>query len=451
MIGPGVYYSDGQSIPVVADDVSRWIRDFNEMKSLGLRVPVPIEHPEKSDPEGYPVDAKNSALIAERERAKFHGGWAEDVFVKDGVLQVQVDLKSDAAIEQAEKVGTYISPQFGPWTAPNGKKFENCITHFALTPRPANVNQSDKFTPVMALSQCGQTLRFSMADLQTQLNNGPPQQQQTPAPVPQPAAQPQQPAPGQQSDPLGQMKQALAALGITISDTSPIGKDPEALASLLSCVTQAHGQQAAKGGDDPSNPTGGGKPAGDVREEPRTVMMSQGTNPATPATPAASANPASSTAPANAPTSPAASPAGVDQTVQLSQANSRISALEAELTSEKRSKYKDRISAAFDAGKCTAPKRDALLQLAGTFQFSAAAPQSKGELDFRLEEIEMNPEGAVWSPEDKIKQLSVRETRPNPNFFDGEDLSDEDAEKLVNKMHPLTAPSGAINVNTPVA
>jgi hypothetical protein len=169
---------------VTAEDLKQFVSDFNEMKAMGLRVPVPIEHPAKDDPEGLPVDGRDTARIAERERAKYNAGWAEDLFIENGELRVKVDLKTDSAIEQAEKVGTYISPQFGPWVAPNGKRFENAITHFALTPRPANPRQSSTFVPakVVALSQLKETVRLSMADLaskQTQLSEGAtPQQQQ---------------------------------------------------------------------------------------------------------------------------------------------------------------------------------------------------------------------------------------------------------------------------------
>jgi hypothetical protein len=294
VLTPGVYYAADGAASVTAEDLKQFVSDFNEMKAMGLRVPVPIEHPAKDDPEGLPVDGRDTARIAERERAKYNAGWAEDLFIENGELRVKVDLKTDSAIEQAEKVGTYISPQFGPWVAPNGKRFENAITHFALTPRPANPRQSSTFVPakVVALSQLKETVRLSMADLaskQTQLSEGAtPQQQQQPATPPAQPPAPAQPVPGQQSnDPIGQLKQALTALGVTITEGSPVGKDPEALAAILSCVTTHHGQQAANQ-PDPMNPAAGGKP-GDVREEPRTVMMSQQTT-ATPTAPAA--NPA---------------------------------------------------------------------------------------------------------------------------------------------------------------
>ena len=131
-----------------------------------------------------------------------------------------------------------------------------------------------------------------------------------------------------------------------------------------------------------------------------------------------------------------------EQLTQLSQQANQINALTKELTETKRAKYRDRINGAFAAGKCTKPRCDALLALVDTFQFSADAPQTRGELDFRLEEVESQPSGAAWTDDERIKQFSLAEERPSKRILDGDDISDADVEELVNKLHPL-AKAGA--------
>ena len=431
VLRPGIYPVDGEKVEVTAGDIQQMVSDFGELKSLGLRVSVPVEHPEKDDPDGYPVPSSDRARIEAREKSRLHGGWLDDLFIENGELKAKVDLGSDAAIEQAEKVGTFVSPQFGPWEAPNGKRFTKAMTHLALTTLPRNTNQSDKFVPVVALSQIAKTYRLSLADLaaqQIQMGDVPPAPA-APAPAATPTAAvpgatPGQPVPGQQSnDPIGQLRQALSALGITVSEGSPIGKDPEALASVLSCVTQHHGQQAANT-PDPTKPTAGGKP-GDVREEPRTVMMSQQT-----ATTAIPATPAPAT-PAHAAT-PAAPVAQTPEQIQLSQQATEMAGLRERLTISDRKDYRSRIDAAFRLGKMDVPTRDRLYGLADTYQFSATP--TKGELDFVLADRESLPEGAVWSDQQKAAQFS--QVQSNGSFFTGDNLTPEQEEAIINRMHP---------------
>ena len=443
-------------IPVAANDIAEWKSAHEAMVAVGLGVPVPWEHPAVDDDTGYPVP-KTDPKFNERDASRLNAGWLEGFEVDtDGVLHATVSVKDDAA-EDLKKVGSYFSPQFGPWTDPNsGKEYPNCVTHLCITPRPATTGQTKEFkdavkaAPVVALSQL---LRESKQ--QIQLSIGDSVGTERPDALGDGALpdvkdksdkdgdRNDSETPNDQENTVGKIRAALEAFGVHLADDSAISGDEKALLSVLDVLTNHHkGLAEGREDADPANPGATGGDTVDlnnsIREEPTIVAMSQATK--TPAELAAdqvkaAADKAKQLALSQAQTVPAL-PAEVQ--AQLSQQASTNAALSEKVTAMERKDYLGRIDAAFDAGKCTNPKADQLRKLATTHQFSAAgATPGTVELNIRLEEIESREVGSVWTDQEKTVRLSVQEEPLGIRRGPDEQVSETDADKIVDDMFPM--------------
>ena len=119
--------------------------------------------------------------------------------------------------------------------------------------------------------------------------------------------------------------------------------------------------------------------------------------------------------------------------IQMSQTNA---ALSGELTALKREKYIGRIEKLAETGRINKAKYDEFKTLVGTYQFSAAGSSTEFiRLDAQLEFAESQPEGAVWSPAERMTRMSVEEESGPTDFFKVDNtstggLSEDEIEKM---------------------
>ncbi|MCC7422544.1 MAG: hypothetical protein IT428_19870 [Planctomycetaceae bacterium] len=416
VIGPAIYRTTNKAgkpveIEVTGADVDEFVSGFREMTKAGYLLSIPREHPQLSDPAGYPVDSADLVAFKSREESRTDAGWVTDVFKDaDGKLKAKLDFRDAGEADRLQKDGILVSPQFGPWKDKHGREWNRVLHHIALTPTPVNKDQSKKWERVQ-VAALSQPVRFSLAD-QVQMSDDEPESKEKPE-VP---ATPETPAAPAAPDAAAQAKTAkvkafvssLASMGIVLPSDFDMTAE-NALDTILAAVqtyqatknlvkseaaeqAAANAPQTQNAGQQPDKP----------REEKSTITMSTTT-----------------------PTDP--------KIVQLSEENT---ALLGEITTMRRDKYQSRIAAVMNSGRCTKPQADALTALAGTYQFSAASSGQKSELDIRLEVYEALPEGALWSDAEKVAQFSVKEERRGSFFSTTDDPSDADIEKTIAAMHP---------------
>lgn len=119
----------------------------------------------------------------------------------------------------------------------------------------------------------------------------------------------------------------------------------------------------------------------------------------------------------------------------------RNDALESEITNLKREKYNARIEKLQGTGRVSQKQADDLRAVVNTYQFSTSASSTDiVKLDAKLEMAEELPEGATWSPDQRITQMSMVEHKRG-GFFETENR--EPSAEEVDKMLDLAGfPSG---------
>lgn len=454
------------------EDLKTAHESYKKMLSYGYRSPVIIEHANQNDPHGLPVKQEQ---ISARDKAKYQAGWGEDVvFGIDGSLDVIADIKTRDGNKLAKEVGTYLSPQFGPWKVPDtGEILPMAITHFAMTPVPVDIGQSSEWkelpenAQVIDAIQLSQQVTFSMAGFipekkpgdrpdtgDTDKNNDGVVDGQVPgkpgsAPGDSGDVDPDDDGdvdsdvggqiPGDNGQVWAQIIAALKLSGVILPDSvNPINNPHALLAGLMTCAhhtQKADAQQVAQ--PDPMQQVQNQMPGQDPRmagtKQENMFTMSQSTdnkgpngtpNVTTNATPAAPVLPDIKTLP---------------EYIQMSQTNQ---ALSAELTTLKREKYNGRIDKLVETFRVTKDKADEFRKTVGTYQFSAGGSSTDFvRLDAQLEFAESLPEGAVWTADERVKQMSITE-EPNGDFFKIDNtstggLSEADQDKLLEEMYPL--------------
>lgn len=140
-------------VPVTTDTLDHWVDTFGKMKSAGIGVPVPWEHPPSTDPHTNPIEWSKRRDGDPRNNA----GWVENIYRDGDTLMAVLEVPDDCG-EHLVKHGCYVSPKFGgTWNDSLDRRWVNPIHHIALTTKPVAVNQSREFKPVDA------TLAFSRA------------------------------------------------------------------------------------------------------------------------------------------------------------------------------------------------------------------------------------------------------------------------------------------------
>lgn len=471
VFGPGTYRKGDAVVSITSDDLQGFVDDFHAMQAAGYAVPAPWEHPESSDESGLPVQMSDRTKA--REKNRLNAGWVDDLFIEDGTLKAKIDIGRAEDAEQVKANGTFVSPQFGPWTDPGGNRYPKAITHLALTTHPVVRSQSREFTQV-ALSELDSQIRLSCSD-KVQMSDP-----SADPPVAPPAES------GEQSAEMAAMTKRVSSclqqIGIVLPEDVLSGLPAEAMQVLCAAIdSHIATKQAAKAESaEQANPQQSGQVPAGVNTEPTTVSLSEleslkdqiqfaegestealrgklksalkalgmqiaddsaiGDDPETLADMlgnlarhveyrcrrmrhsesdypmAFSENEAEMTA---------------EQTTQLSELQSQNTALMGEVTRTRQADYERRISACEKSGRCGPDRAGKLRDLAGQYQFSESS--QPGHLDIELEVVESLPPGAVWTDEQKVQQFSVR-PEPDGSFFTGEDVTEEEAEKLADEM-----------------
>lgn len=162
VIAPGTYwYTDQTSglprkLDVTSDLTKYWCQQGGEMLSSGLTVPVPCEH----DFDAHPMTPKDKLLN--------NAGWVREYRLRDilkgdplydpkrgelkDVLFAATEIVDPEVVKKLPTTIRWTSPWINSFTDGKGKKWNNVISHLALTTRPRIVEQSPFQSVAAALS-----------------------------------------------------------------------------------------------------------------------------------------------------------------------------------------------------------------------------------------------------------------------------------------------------------
>ncbi|MFH5805600.1 hypothetical protein [Alienimonas sp. DA493] len=461
--GPGTYPTlSGDAVKVTAEDVRAIADGFAALKADHYSVPLIHEHaPGAENPDGHPVALSDAPA---RRNDRNLAGWVEGVEVNDdGLLVFEIEAKDDVAADLLE-IGTYVSPQFGPWASPTGKRYENVLHHLATTTKPVAKNQSREFEKVVALSEMadGATIRPSEGD--------------------------EQPAEEVKPPDMAAVRECFETVGVFLDPSVTLSGDLSALCSALKTFAAARGAAGENPGEregdgpekevrpvsmsdvDPADLsrqltaalkkldlTPGKSLRGDTelladllgrltehlryRERRETYAMSD--TQTTPAADDLAEKFAALETKFDALLEKVGGESNPDATLedkvqamsdQMGGVVAQNKALRDRVTSNHRAELKARIGRLFDSGRIAKPKREELESVADTWQFSEGDDAVGKALETRLSDFESLPEGAVWDDAQRAENLSVSEQPANP-FLSGGEVSDEDADRVFNELH----------------
>lgn len=447
LLAVGTYKKAGEPIRIRPDDLKTAIDSFNKIRSRGYKIPVIMEHSDKADPDGLPFKPKKQNLTA-RDLAKYQEGWADDLRINEkGELEADVDVRGKDGLKLIQDVKTYVSPQFGRWKDPDsGEELPMAITHIALTPVPVDIGQNPEFKEipetddVLEASQLSHLVSFSMADMVKE------KPRFTPKTTPDMdedgdrdeddageanSIMDQMPQVDSIVDPVaGQVIEMLKSHGIVLPEGTEIGGELKVLLAGLMSAAHAKAMQsadaAAQQNPQQQRPVVPGRPNSGQQQDPRflgtkqenTITMSQ--------TPEPKVTP---------------EPIDIKSLPEFIQMSQRNDALESEITNLKREKYNARIEKLQGTGRVSQKQADDLRAVVNTYQFSTSASSTDiVKLDAKLEMAEELPEGATWSPDQRITQMSMVEHKRG-GFFETENR--EPSAEEVDKMLDLAGfPSG---------
>lgn len=127
LIRVGDYNANGAALSVRKSDLDRWAAQFAQMKSNGVRVPIPVGHTDD----------------AEAVR-----GYVDEMFVEGDTLFMVAEMIGADAIALAARTEVSIATDPG-YTDGKGNVYSDPIVHVALTPVPV-VPDQDGFIPIAA-------------------------------------------------------------------------------------------------------------------------------------------------------------------------------------------------------------------------------------------------------------------------------------------------------------
>ena len=151
IISPATYwYPDAKTgLPrklVVTPELTKYWHDKgNEMIGLGLTVPVPFEH----DFNSHPMTPKDNLLN--------NAGEVKEYRLKNDVLFGVVDVQDPDAKKKIGHSIRWTSPWINSFTDGDGRKWDNVISHLALTTRPRVTKQAPFGSIAAALSLASET------------------------------------------------------------------------------------------------------------------------------------------------------------------------------------------------------------------------------------------------------------------------------------------------------
>lgn len=135
VISPGIYFyiDEKTNLPhkleVTPELTKYWYDQGKAMLNAGLTIPIPYEH----DFSAHPMTPKDKLLN--------NAGWVKDYKLIDNRLFSEVDIQDKEVVKKLPTTIRYTSPWINSFTDGNGKKWNNVISHLALTTRPRITKQ----------------------------------------------------------------------------------------------------------------------------------------------------------------------------------------------------------------------------------------------------------------------------------------------------------------------
>ncbi len=151
IISPGQYwYTDEatglpRKLDVTPDLTKYWHEQGSKMLSAGLTIPVPYEH----DFTAHPMTPKDKLLN--------NAGWVSEYRLKDNKLFGVVDIQDENIARRLPTTIRWTSPWINSFTDGQGTKWNNVISHLALTTRPRITKQAPFGSIAAALSMASET------------------------------------------------------------------------------------------------------------------------------------------------------------------------------------------------------------------------------------------------------------------------------------------------------
>jgi len=452
LLKPNLYVKGDNAFVVSDADINEINESVPRLQSLGYRIPFWMEHPKLSERAAFPIKATDTAMINAAESDPWFSGWVRKVH-KDDKSEIHVELEvPDEMGTRLTNTGSYVSPQFGQWIDDEGVKHKNVLHHVAATRKPVNPNQLKKFTTV-ALSavdtekadlgidtilkpadnpaqprrftlaeaaEAGiQVFCFSLGDTMPAGGNAEKDQlSQSPTPG--------QPSGQQDSDIKSRMQQAMQILGVQVDPNSPIMQNADSMSKFLSMLLtlQTEAMGTLKSAD-------AGNSNSELSEQATVIAMSK-ENENVVVTPVQAQDDTrivqmSQTLVAQE-----------DKIRVMSQTNA---ALMGRVTSTMRADYMRRIDALKASGRSDVAIHTELTNMATAFQFSADSDPDKSELEFKIGVYEKLPEGAYWTTDEKIRVMSLQETKMadlSGGFFGNTVVTNDRVNEILQEYAPTT-------------
>lgn len=261
LMRPGLYFKGDRSILLDEPTLKRWVENYRSLSSAGYKIPVWYEHPAVTDKKrAYPV--RDPEHIREVESDPLFAGWVEDItYDPDSkVVSHAVRTGSDELARKLTTTGTFVSPQFGKWVDEDGKEWDSCVHHVALTTKPVAENQNQRFTWASSLrdqlsrgipGQCPDICQLSLGDsleeilkfalqgicqMGYSLDHSNPEKESEAGMVKE-----------QKDNPQSVRESFVASLenfGILLKPDSPLMENPELLGRLVAMIAEHCGRKA---------------------------------------------------------------------------------------------------------------------------------------------------------------------------------------------------------------
>lgn len=151
IIAPGTYWyvDEATGLPrkldVTSDLTKYWHDEGSKMLSAGLTIPVPFEH----DFSAHPMTPKDKLLN--------NAGEIKEYRLRDNILFGVIDVQDPDVKRKIGHSIRWTSPWINSFTDGDGRKWNNVISHLALTTRPRVTKQAPFENTTAALSLATQT------------------------------------------------------------------------------------------------------------------------------------------------------------------------------------------------------------------------------------------------------------------------------------------------------
>lgn len=122
-----------------------WHGEGNKMLAANLPIPVPCEH----DFNAHPMTPKDALLN--------NAGWVKEYRNDGKTLSALLNIEDEDIAKKLPRTIRWTSPWFNSFTDGTGKKWDNVISHLALTTRPRVVDQQPFGSIAAALSLATET------------------------------------------------------------------------------------------------------------------------------------------------------------------------------------------------------------------------------------------------------------------------------------------------------